>query len=187
MSAPVPSPRSRPAQVGQEPCTARAVSISKPTNPLCATRSCSSVGSQTIAASAASCARRARARRARAPRRRRTPTTTSPASRSFASPCGCDERRRHRALHVARAAPVSRPSRLPRLERALHPLPRRPCRGDRSASASRPPPVPRAVAMTFGRPGSTSSTSTSSPVARARRRPLRRPRPPLTRPRTAPG
>ena len=108
------SPRSR-----RDPCAAMPlVSISKPTKPRCATATCSSVGSATIAASAVTCSSTVS-----------VPTDASSSSATavtidvaalVARVRGRDEHRRQRALHVVTAAPVQPATVDAGLERGVH-------------------------------------------------------------------
>ena len=142
------------------------VSISKPTNPLCATATSRSVGSVTIAAIGpqALVEKRTRAEAAgllvahRGNDQIAGQATNSMPPRSWP---------RQPRLHVVgtachRAGPPRRPA---RADRSISPAPTVSVWASRSSV--RPPPSPRAVAITFGRPGATSETATSRPAFRS--------------------
>ena len=155
---------------GREPCAARpAVSSSNPTKPLCAIATLSSVGSGTIAPSTwrPDATHRLRSgrggllvhdggqrRRRRQGRARRPPRPSRPPA-----PPSCRTRRVRRGGRSRVAARGVAPCRR-----------RRRCRCARSRSSVRPPPLPRATPITFGRPGATSSRGPRALPARATRR-----------------
>ncbi len=149
---------------GRDPCAARPiVSISKQTNPRCATATCSSVGSVTIAASArtlwaiASVPTLANSSSATAVR------TTSPRSPRRAA---CAEA----SMQAARLPFMSydpRPWRRPpsSLPASGSVIPATPTVSVCALRISvRPPPLPRATAVTLGRPGAGSVRDVSSPA-----------------------
>ena len=152
---------------GRDPCAATpVVSISSHRNPLCATHTCRPVGSVTIAASAQSPAAIASLPRlayssSHTPVTITSPRRPAPATRAAAS------------MIAARPPFMSYPPlpyRRPASIRGENgsAIPSTPttsmCAFRSSERPSRPPPVPTARAITFGRPGAASCTETSSPA-----------------------
>ena len=130
------------------------------------TRIC--VGSATIAASGAHALQhRLRADRWRAPRRRPRSRPRRRAARASPPPPPRPGRRRARpSCRRRRGRRAAPPATRGTSGSAIAAEPDR-VRCARSGAASARRPIPRAVAITFGRPGAASSSSTSSPASRA--------------------